>query len=370
MLAQMPGRIWFAFRAGSIPARRTDFTAIRYSIKPRLPDQLMPPADITADSSAPMNQASAADALPVWRRLRIVLMGSVEEWIAQRAASKGAALAFYTLFSMAPILVLVIAIAGAIFGEEAARGEIFAQLSDLIGPKGAQAVEMLLAGARNPGSGVLATMAATLVLLIGATTAFAELKDSLDEIWHAPPAHKSGWILLIRTRLLSFGLVLVLAFLLLVSLVISAGLAVLERYWGGLWIEANAVLAPLASAVSYGVIAVLFAVIYKMLPEIKLSWRDVWIGAVGTAGLFVLGKNLIGAYLGNSGIANSYGAAGSIVALLLWVYYSAQIFFFGAEFTRQYALWFGSLRASPGVEAKASAPADTGTSEESSTWPD
>lgn len=306
----------------------------------------------------PSNPPTEAEAVPLWRRIRIVILGSIEEWIAQRAASKGAALAFYTLFSMAPILVLVIAIAGGIFGEEAARGEIFAQLRGLIGTRGAQAVEMLLANAHDPGAGMIATTIATLVLLIGATTAFAELKDSLDEIWHAPPAHKSGWIVLLRTRLLSFGLVLVLAFLLLVSLVVSAGLAVLERYWGALWTGAGVILSPIASVLSFAVIASLFAVIYKMLPEIKLSWRDVWIGAVGTAGLFILGKNLIGAYLGNSAIANSYGAAGSIVALLLWVYYSAQIFFFGAEFTRQYALWFGSLRSSPGVTAEATATAE------------
>jgi membrane protein len=303
-----------------------------------------------------VNKPPAPETLSIWRRIRIVLVGSVEEWLAQRAASKGAALAFYTLFSMAPILVLVIAIAGAIFGAEAAKGEIFTQLSDLVGPSGAQAVEMLLASAYNRDAGMTATIIATLVLLIGATTAFSELKDSLDEIWHAPPAHKSGWIILIRTRLLSFGLVLVLAFLLLVSLVVSTALAVLERYWGGLWGEASTVLTAITSVFSFSVIACLFAVIYKMLPEVKLSWRDVGIGAIGTAGLFILGKYLIGAYLGNSGITNSYGAAGSIVALLLWVYYSAQIFFFGAEFTRQYALWFGSLRESPGVAAEASAP--------------
>ena len=317
----------------------------------------MQPTDTSSGASP--TPPTEAEALSVWRRIRIVIVGSIEEWIAQRAASKGAALAFYTLFSMAPILVLVIAIAGAIFGADAAEGEIFAQLRGLIGTRGAQAVEMLLASAHDPGAGMIATAIATLILLIGATTVFSELKNSLDEIWHAPPARKAGWIVLIRTRLLSFGLVLVLAFLLLVSLVVSAGLAVLERYWGGLWIDAAAVLAPIASALSFGVIASLFAVIYKMLPEVKLSWRDVWIGAVGTAALFIIGKNLIGAYLGNSAIANSYGAAGSIVALLLWVYYSAQIFFFGAEFTRQYALWFGSLRASPGAEARISAPADT-----------
>lgn len=314
----------------------------------------MPPENNPAQSPAPWNQPAAVDTMPIWRRIRIVLFGAAEEWMSQRAASKGAALAFYTLFSMAPTLVLVIAIAGAVFGEEAAKGEIFTQLRDLIGPSGAQGVEMLLASAYNPRAGTLATVMATLVLLIGATTAFAELKDSLDEIWHAPPAQKAGWIVLLRTRLLSFGLVLVLAFLLLVSLVVSAGLAVLERYWSGLWPNAGALLSSLASAFSFGVIASLFAVIYKMLPEVKLSWYDVWIGAVGTAGLFVLGKYLIGAYLGNSGIANSYGAAGSIVALLLWVYYSSLIFFFGAEFTRQYALWFGSLRTTSGKEAQAS----------------
>lgn len=319
----------------------------------------MPPADISTESSAPPTQPPVAETLSVWRRMRIVFIGSVEEWLAQRAASKGAALAFYTLFSMAPILVLVIAITGAIFGPDAARGEIFEQLSGLVGAKGAQAIEVLLASAYDPDAGLMATVIATLVLLIGATTAFAELKDSLDEIWHAPPAHKSGWIVLIRTRLLSFGLVLVLAFLLLVSLVVSAGLAMLERFWSGLWTEAGVVLASLASAVSFGVIACLFAVIYKMLPEIKLSWRDVWIGALGTSGLFILGKYLIGAYLGNSGITNTYGAAGSILALLLWVYYSSLIFFFGAEFTRQYALWFGSLRGSGGLAAKPSDPADT-----------
>lgn len=285
-----------------------------------------------------------AEQLSVWRRIRIVMHCSMLEWFAQRGGSKGAAVAFYTLFSMAPILILAIAIAGAAFGEQAARGEIFAQLNGLVGPSGAQAVEMLLINAHNPEAGLTATVIATIVLLVGATTVFAELKDSLDEIWHVPKARESGWIEILRVRLLSFGLVLVLAFLLLVSLVISAGLAVLERYWGGLWQEASFILTPLSNAISYLVIACLFAVIYKTLPQVKLSWHDVAIGALGTAGLFIFGKYLIGVYLGNSGVASSYGAAGSLVALLLWVYYSAQIFFLGASFTRQYAIWFGTLK--------------------------
>lgn len=276
--------------------------------------------------------------------MRIVATCSVLEWFAQRGGSKGAAVAFYTLFSMAPILVLAIGIAGAVFGTQAARGEIFAQLHSLVGPAGAQAIQMLLANAHSPDVGFAPTLVAIGALLIGATTIFAELKDSLDQIWHVPMARQNGWLDVLRVRLLSFGLVLVLAFLLLVSLVISAGLALLERYWDGFWQEAAFMLQPLSNLVSFLVIASLFAVIYKMLPQVKLSWRDVSIGALGTAALFSLGKYLIGAYLGNSGVASGYGAAGSLVVLLLWVYYSAQIFFLGASFTRQYALWFGTLR--------------------------
>lgn len=292
--------------------------------------------------------ASASDtpfeSLSVWRRIRIVATCSITEWFALRGGSKGAAVAFYTLFSMAPILVLALAVAGAVFGKQAARGEIFTQLTSLVGPTGAQAIEMLLTHAQNPQAGFTATVIASVVLIIGTTTIFAELKDSLDELWHVPIAREAGLLEVLRVRLLSFGMVMVLTFLLLVSLVISAGLALLQRYWNGIWQETAILLWPLANLLSYCVIAVLFAVIYKTLPQVKLSWRDVTIGAMGTAGLFIFGKYLIGLYLGNSGVANSYGAAGSLVALLLWVYYSAQIFFLGASFTRQYALWFGTLR--------------------------
>jgi membrane protein len=289
-------------------------------------------------------QAASPKDVSVWRRIRIVAVCSVTEWFSQRGNSKGAAVAFYTLFSMAPILVLAIAIAGALFGQQAARGEIFTQLHGLVGPIGAQAIEMLLVNAHNPDVSHVATTIASIFLLIGTTTIFAEVKDSLDEIWHVPSAHESGFLNVVRVRLLSFGLVLILVFLLLVSLVISAGLAVLERYWGGLWNNAAVFLYPITNAFSYVVIAVLFGVIYRTLPSIKVSWHDVSIGALGTAGLFIFGKYLIGVYLGNSSLAGSYGAAGSLVALLLWVYYSAQIFFFGASFTRQYALWFGTLQ--------------------------
>ncbi|WP_317203065.1 YihY/virulence factor BrkB family protein [Janthinobacterium sp.] len=284
-------------------------------------------------------------------QMRAVVRCSVLEWLEHRASSKGAALAFYTLFSIAPILILVIAIAGFFYGPEAARGELLAQLRGLVGPQGAEAIQLVLAGARNHEEGRLATLAATGLLLFGATSVFAELKASLDEIWQVEPLRHAGLWDVLRTRLLSFGLVLVLAFLLMVSLVVSAALAVLEHYWSGIWKDAVYLLSLLSAALSFAVIAALFAVIYKMLPRVRLSWRDVSIGALGTAALFSLGKYAIGAYIGNSGVASSFGAAGSMIALLLWVYYSAQIFFLGAEFARQYALQMGSLSA--GFKAKA-----------------
>jgi membrane protein len=284
---------------------------------------------------------------PKVKTLRSVAVCTVTEWLEHRASSKGAALAFYTMFSIAPILVLVIAIAGAFYGEQAAQGELFGQLRGLVGPQGAEALQAVLAGARNQEEGKLATLVASALLLFGATTVFAELKSSLDEIWQLPPLTQGTVWDTVRTRLLSFGMVLVLGFLLMVSLVVSAALAVLEKYWNGLWANAALALTVLNWLISFLVIAAMFGVIYKLLPRVALSWHDVIIGALGTAALFTLGKYGIGAYIGNSGVANSFGAAGSLIALLLWVYYSAQIFFLGAEFARQYALQLGSLRHHP-----------------------
>lgn len=282
---------------------------------------------------------------PHWlKRLKIVLVESLTSWVDHRASSKGAALAFYTLFSMTPILVVAIAVAGYFFGAEAAQGEIVTQVQGLVGPNGAQAIQALLAAAQDPASGLVAILIASVLLLLGATTVFAELKGSLDEMWGINRPGQSAFSVLLRTRLLSFGMVLVLAFLLLVSLVVSAALSMLERHAGGVLGNSVVFLAAISSLISFGVIACMFAVIYKTLPDAPLTWRDVWIGAAFTAGLFSLGKYAIGLYLGNSGVASSFGAAGSLIALLLWVYYSAQIFFLGAEFTRHYALWFGSLQ--------------------------
>jgi len=273
-----------------------------------------------------------------------VLTRSLAAWIDHRAGSKGAALAFYALFSMVPILILAIAGAGYFFGAEAARGEIIAQVEGLVGRDGAQAILALLAGARDPGAGLAATMIASVLLLAGAASVFVEVKGSLDELWGVAPPKGLAIVAFLRTQLHCFGLVLVLAFLLLAALALGAALAVLERYAGGFWSSAYAILSVLSSVIAFGVIACLFAVIYKVLPDAPLSWLDASIGAVFTAALFSLGKYAIELYLGSSGVASSFGAAGSLIALLLWVYYSAQIFLLGAEFTKQYATRLGSLR--------------------------
>lgn len=273
-----------------------------------------------------------------------LIIKSFNAWIDHRGASKGAALAFYTLFSLTPILILVIAVAGYFFGNDAAQGQIIRQIQSLVGPNGGQAIQALLAAARDPADGLFATIVATVLLIVGATSVFTELKGSLDEVWETQKPTSSPISILLKTHILSFGLVLTLMFLLLISLFVSTLLTVFQHYVGGIWSSSASLFATLSWVMSFSVISCLFAVIYKMLPDAPLSWSDVWIGSIFTAGLFSFGKFLIGFYLGNSGVASGFGAAGSIVALLLWVYYSAQIFFLGAEFTRLYALNFGSLR--------------------------
>jgi membrane protein len=279
-----------------------------------------------------------------------LLRASVSAWLDHRAGSKGAALAFYTLFSMTPIVVLAIAAAGYFLGAEAAQGRILGEVEALVGKAGAEVIRGLLAGVRDPAAGMVATMTAGVLLLVGATGVFVELKGSLDEIWGVEPPKGRAIVAFLRTQLHSFGLVLTLAFLLLVSLVLSAALALLDRFSGGMWGGAYGLFAVVSPLIAFAVTTCLFAVIYKALPRAPLSWGDVWIGSAFTAALFTLGKVAIGIYLGASGAASAFGAAGSLIALLLWIYYSAQIFFFGAEFTRQYALRFGSLGPKPGDE--------------------
>jgi membrane protein len=276
----------------------------------------------------------------------LLIKESVMEWSNDRASRKGAALAFYTVFSLAPILIVAIAIAGFFFGKDAARGEIFAQMSDLLGADGAHAVEAMIQNASRTGAGAVATLIGIVTLVIGATTALAELKDGLDQIWEVPPERTSGFWYFVRKRLLSIGLILSLGFLLLVSLVFSAVLTALAKRWN----PSDATGAILQAAnflFAFGLVTLLFAMIYKILPSVRIAWRDVIIGALVTALLFSVGKFAIGVYLGNSAIASSYGAAGSVILVLVWVYYSAQIFLLGAEFTKVYARRYGSLRSLP-----------------------
>jgi membrane protein len=282
----------------------------------------------------------------IWSLIR----ETVAEWINDRASRKGAALAFYTVFSLAPLLIIAISIAGLFFGEEAARGEILVQMRDLLGPDGARAVQAVIENAAQPGTGVWATLVGLATLLVGATTALAELKDDLDEIWDAPPERIRGFWYLVRKRMLSVGMILALGFLLLVSLALSAVTAAVSRLWG--LDDSTSILLQLVNfGFSFVLVTALFAMIYKILPAVRIAWRDVTIGAIITALLFSIGKLLIGVYLGNSAIASTYGAAGSVILVLVWVYYSAQIFLLGAEFTKVYAFRFGSMSLHAGVPA-------------------
>jgi membrane protein len=267
---------------------------------------------------------------------------SVVAWRKDHASSMGGALAYYTLFSIAPVLIITIAVAGAVFGTEAAQGEIIGQLRGLLGDAGATAVEGLVESASKPTDGIVATLISIVLLVVGATTVFAELQSDLDRIWKVKSQSGGVFWGLLRTRLLSLGMILVLGFLLLVSLVVSAGLAAFGK-WYGAWFEGwGVLLETLNFVLSFAVTTGLFAVIYKVLPSTAIVWHDVWIGAAVTSLLFAIGKLLIGLYIGTSGIASGFGAAGSFVVLLVWVYYSTQIFLLGAEFTHVYANARGS----------------------------
>jgi len=272
-------------------------------------------------------------------------MRACSAWSADYASSMGAALAYYALFSIAPLLLIVIGVAGFFFGAQAARGELFQQIAGLIGPDAAHAVEGLVANARKPESGVLAMVTGTVLLVMGASTVFGELQNALDRIWRAPQqAQAKGWWNLIRTRIASFGMILAIAFLLMVSLVVSAVLSALGRFWSPMFKEWETAAHLIDIGVSFGLVTVLFAMIYKLIPRVRIAWRDVWVGAAVTAGLFAAGKFLIGLYLGKSSVASAFGAAGSLVVMMVWVYYSAQIFLLGAEFTWVFAHTYGSRR--------------------------
>ena len=288
-----------------------------------------------------------------WRRLRalrwadiaLLLKTTLSNWYEHNVPRLGASVTFYTLLSLAPLLVIVVAVASAVFGREAAEGQLVWQIRDLIGQNGAETVQALLRGAQEPGTGLIASVLGFLTLVYGATAAVSELRDALNSIWCVPKRQQAGirgLLNIVVDRTLAFATVVGLGFLLLVSLAVNAALAALgDRYQ--FWLPApESILHILEMAVSFLVIAALFALIYKLLPDLALEWRDVIPGAVVTAILFSAGKVAIGIYLGRASIASAYGAAGSLVIFLLWVYYSAQIFFLGAEFTQAYAQTFGS----------------------------
>jgi membrane protein len=275
-----------------------------------------------------------------WTR---VAVEAYNGWSRHKAPRMGAALSYYTLFSLAPLLIVAIFIAGMVFGQEAARGQIFQQMRDLVGDQGARAIEGLIRNARQPSSGILPGIIGLAALLFGATGVFTELRDSLNTVWEVPPETEgSGVMEFLRDRFFSFLMVLSIGFILLVSLLLSAVLSAAGKYFGQILPIPGLLLQLINLVLSFCVITLLFAAIYKLLPEREIHWEDVWLGAAVTSFLFAVGKLVIGLYLGTSSVASTYGAAGSLVIVLVWVYYSAQIFFFGAEFTRAWAIARGS----------------------------
>jgi len=295
-----------------------------------------------------------------------MLREMITSWNRHGASAQSAALAFYTIFSLAPVLVVVISLAGAVFGEEAVRGQIFGQFRDLMGDQAALLVQEVLQSAARPAAGRVAAIVGIVTLILGATAVFGQLQDALNTVWEVAPKPGAVLTTLLRKRLLSFAIVLGLGFLLAVSLVLSAALAGLGGYLERLLPVHVVILRVTNFLLSFLLITLLFAMIYRLLPDVKLDWKDVWLGAAVTSLLFVIGKALISLYLGRTGVASAYGAAGSLVVVLLWVYYSSLIFFFGAVFTRIHSRQYrlsrakpeeGAMRVPPG-QAGATAPAD------------
>jgi len=282
---------------------------------------------------------------PVRKMIQIV-RDSVTAWVDHNASSLGAALAFYTMFSIAPILVIGMAIAGYVLGSNVAELRVLEEMRALLGDAGAAAVQSLLTSAQQSEKRGFAAAVGIITLLIGATSVFGELQNTLDYIWKSPPQKDSlAWWRILRSRILSVGLILGVGFLLMVSLLASAALAALGAWLRSYVVQWAVILPALDIVLSLGLTTLLFAMIYKYVPRETIAWGDVWIGGLVTAGLFTVGKLLIGLYLGRSSLSSAYGAAGSIMVLLLWIYYSAQIFLLGAEFTHVFTYAHGSRSA-------------------------
>lgn len=293
---------------------------------------------------------------------------SFNSWMEDRALRFSAALSYYSIFALAPLLIIAISVAGLIFGQEAARGEIYGQINGLLGPKGAAEVQTLVQASSDTGKSLLAMSLGLITLLIAASGVFGQLKDALNSIWGVMLKPGGGILATVKGYLLSFSMVLAIGFLLIISLLLSAALQAMNRFMTG-YLPLPSFAIPLAAAVSFIVLVLLFGLIFKVLPDVEIGWRDVWIGATVTAALFTIGKYLISLYLGRSSIGSSFGAAGSLILVLVWVYYSTAIFLLGAEFTKVYASRFGSgicpsphaqfvsaaMREQQGLKTKASA---------------
>jgi membrane protein len=280
-----------------------------------------------------------------WMRLTKQAAAS---WVADAASTMGAAIAFYTLLSMAPLLLIVITLAGFVFGKDAAQGALIGELRGVFGDAGAQAIQAVLASSQHSKGGLFSIVAGTITLVIGATSVFTEIQADLDRIWKVsiPGAPVGAYL---RARLLSFGVIVGTGFLLIVSLAASAALSAIGAWWSARLGDVASMLQIVNFVLSYAVITAMFAMIYKLLPSVTIHWRDVLTGAAITSLLFSIGKVLIGKYLGTAAISSSFGAAGTLVMIIVWVYYSAQIFLFGAELTHQYAMEHGSHGIDPAM---------------------
>jgi membrane protein len=274
--------------------------------------------------------------------LKELIHGVLSRWSEINAPRLGAALSFYTMLSIAPLLVVSIAIAGMAFGRQAAQGQIVWQIESLVGHDGGQAIQTMLENAHEPGAGIVAGLIGILTLLFGASGVFLELRDALNLTWGVRAKQSSGLKAMIHDRFTAFTMVVGIGFLLMVSLLVNAAITAAGSFFGGFLPLPEGVLHAIDIVVSFAGVTLCFALLYKVVPDARIEWRDVWIGAAVTAGLFTVGKFLIGLYIGRAALGSTFGAAGSLVVFLVWVYYSAQVFYLGAEFTRAFAERHGS----------------------------
>lgn len=296
-----------------------------------------------------------------WRELRFewsLFKETAEAWNAHNAQRLGASLAYYTIFSIAPLLLIFVSMAGFVFGQQAVRGEIYWQMRAVAGYQGAVFIQNILAGAHmHAKSGIIATAIGFTVLLLGASGVFVELRDALNLIWEVPAPQESALHGLIRYRLFSFALVIGSGLLITASLAFSIAIQAIEKYALGYFHIPGFVMESANFAVTFVAITVLFGLVYEFVPERRVPWTDVAVGSLITAVLFAVGKALVALYLGRAGVGSLYGAAGSLVVLLVWVYYSSQIFLFGAEFTHVYSRRHGVLRQERAAARSAKGPA-------------